>query len=192
MSKSVTGLRRDQLGDHIRQSDHAVGAIEGAAGHDDVVALGGEHREVVVAEQCCRKGIVTARTDALPGETGDHGAGLGMGFADPAGLQQHLEAQPRDVERAEAVLDRPAAGQVRLLQDAHRLALLDDVGLAGRQRHEVGIEARSGLGIDPGVDQKPSHRAVRKAHGVAPTRVVERRRDGPVFQALTSSRWNTM
>ena len=78
-----------------------------------------------------------------------------MRLADPVGLEQHLEAQPRDVERVEAVLDRPAAGQVRLLQDAHGLALLGDVGLAGRQRHDVGIEARHRLGVDPGVGQEP-------------------------------------
>ena len=50
-----------------------------------------------------------------------------MGLADPVGFEQHIEAQPRDVEHVKAVLHRPAAGNIRFLQDTDRLALLVDV-----------------------------------------------------------------
>ena len=73
-----------------------------------------------------------------------------------------------------------------------RVALFGNRCFVMRQGDHVGIEARHRLGIDPGVDQEAAHRAMREAHGVAPTRVVEGRRDGPVLQALTSSRWNTI
>ena len=74
--------------------------------------------------------------------------------ADPPGLEQKLEAAARQVERAETVLHRPAAGQVRLHEEIDGLALLGHHRLAGLQGDDVGIETRHRLGIDPTVQDK--------------------------------------
>ena len=110
--------------------------------------------------------------------------------ADPRRLEQHVEAQRAtrsSLLKLSFTAQRP--GRFDFCEDVDRAALLGDGGLAVRQRHHVGIEARHRLGIDPGVRQEVARPAVRAADRVAPARVVEGGRcrsspSGPDFLAL--------
>ena len=82
-------------------------------------------------------------------------------------------------------------GRFDFYKDLDGLALLVQRRLADGQGDDVGIEARHGRGIDPAVRQEAARMAVRAADRIAPARVVEGGRDGPVLHARTSSRWKT-
>ena len=111
------------LGHHVGQANDAVGAVEHAAGHDAAVAPAGEHREVR-----------DRRTAAAGSRSASRAArrypttvpAIGHGVADPLASNSTSKPSRDEVERVEAVLDRPATRQVRFQQDRDGAALLGD------------------------------------------------------------------
>ena len=123
-SERQTAARIGGIGDHVGQADDALGAIEHAAGHDLEAAAAGEHREIrdrrTAGARRCRS---VSRCQTMSDDGAGHRAST---LRIQRASNSTLEAQAREVERVEAVLHRPAAGQVRLQQDVDRLALLGD------------------------------------------------------------------
>ena len=106
----------------LREADHAVGAIEHAARHDPK-----PRRPVNMAKFGSSNGTAPCPRSRAASRcpTTHPPAGISLRIHDAS----NSTSKPRrdEVERVEAVLHRPAAGQVRLPQDVDRAALLGDV-----------------------------------------------------------------